>query len=140
MDILESGYIPSNDEIPKDGKKVIIIEDIPYNSLDKESKQKLYELLKYSISHKCLDLIFTGHDFVTTLPTSMRRLFNIFIIYKTPDILSLGSIGSRIGLKNSDFFELFKLCKNQHDNLCIDLTKDTPAPLRLNIYKKIEIQ
>lgn len=138
IDILESGYIPSNTDIPKEGRKVIIFEDLPFSNLDKDSKTKLWALLKYSVSHKCLDLIFTGHDFVSSLPTNLRRLFNVFIIYKTPDISSLSSIGSRIGLKNSDFYELFEFCKSPHDNLCIDLTKDTPAPLRFNIYSKIK--
>lgn len=138
INVLENGYIPSNDDIPKEGKKIIIFEDIVYSSLSKEDKIKLLGLVKYTNSHKNCDICITGHDFITSIPQSLRRLFNVFIIYKTPDVASLSGIGSRIGLKNSDFYELFKLCEKLHDNICIDLTKDSPYPLRFNIYHKIK--
>lgn len=140
IDILEPGYIPSNDEIPKEGKKIIIFEDIPYDSLTKEDKIKLCGLLKYSISHKNTTIIWTGHDFITSVPTNIRRLFNVFVIYKIPDMSILKNIGLKCGLNNDDFVNLFnEFVKDRHDCICIDLTKDSPAPIRFNMFHKIEI-
>lgn len=134
LEIIDS--IPPNSEIEKEGKKVLIIEDIPYDTLSQDEKINLQGLLKYC-THKNLSIIVTGHDFSTSFPAQVRRLFNIFILYKVPDVSSLGSIGTKVGIKNSDFIDLFKLCESDHDNICIDLTKSSPAPLRFNIYKKI---
>jgi len=137
LTILED--IPSNADIPIEGKKVFIMEDVPYTSLSPDQKTDLWGLLKYACSHKNMDIIITGHDFSTSVPPNIRRLFNVFILYKIPDINSLSVIGNKVGLKNNDMHELFQLCSNAHDNVTIDMTQDTPAPLRFNIYKKIAL-
>ena len=141
IQVLPAGYIPSNSEIPIEGRKCIIFEDIPYDTLSKEDKLKMQGLIKYSVSHRNVDFIFSTHDFTTGTPPQLRRLFNVFIIYKIPDVSSLKTIGTRCGLKSEDFQDLFEnFIKEQHDSICIDLTKDSPAPLRLNIYQKIKMQ
>lgn len=129
--------IPSSSEIPKEGKKVFIMEDIPYTSLDPDQKTNLWGLLKYACSHKNTDIIITGHDFSSSVPANIRRLFNIFILSKVSDISSLNAIGSKVGLKNDDIEELLSHCKSQFDNITIDMTKNSPAPIRFNIYNKI---
>jgi hypothetical protein len=140
IDIMENGYIPSNDEIPKEGKKVLIIEDIPHVGLDKQSKNNLLGLIKYACSHKLLDIIYTAHDLTTGVPVELRRMFNVFIIYRMPDLSAIRIAGDKVGISSSDFQKLFqKFIKNPHDNICIDLTKNSPAPLRYNLFNKIKV-
>jgi energy-coupling factor transporter ATP-binding protein EcfA2 len=139
INILPEGQIPHNTEIEKDGKKIIIFEDLPYESLSKEDHINLTGLLKYSTTHKNLSIIFTTHDF-TSIPAKIRRLFNVYIIYKMPDLNSLSVISSRVGMRNTDLQSIFQNCiSTNHDFLMIDLTKNTPVPLRINGYKPIKI-
>jgi hypothetical protein len=49
-------------------------------------------------------------------------------------------IENRVGLPQDMLEELFNIVATGfYDNICIDRTKDTPAPLRLNIFNPIEI-
>lgn len=139
LNILEPGYIPHNEEFDNDEKKIIIFEDLPYESLTKEDKIKLNGILKYSTTHKLLSVIWTTHDF-SSVPPSVRRLFNVFVVYKIPDMQSIRQIGIKAGLNNDDFNYLFnEFVKDRHDSICIDLTNGSPAPIRLNMFHKISV-
>ena len=140
LTVLPPEELPSNKDIEKEGKKIIIFEDIPFESLSKEQKINLQGLIKYSISHKNTSIIWTTHDYITGLPAPYRRLCSVFVIYKMPDISSLTYIGNRCGMKTSEFLDVFKqFCVNCHDNIMVDLTKDSPYPLRYNVFHPIKI-
>lgn len=133
--VLEDGELPHNDDIDVNEKNLIIFEDINYESLSKEQKLDLASLFKYVSSHKNCNIIWSCHDPVTGIPPSIRRLANLYVIFRLPDVSSLSTIGSKCGINANDFQDIFKnFIKKQHDNLCIDMTSNTPAKLRINMY------
>jgi len=49
-------------------------------------------------------------------------------------------ISNRVGMEIDDIQEIFRnICTNRFDSLLIDHTPDTPAPLRKNVFQKIEM-
>ena len=65
-------------------------------------------------------------------------MFNVFIIYKPNDRDELGTIARRVGMTKKDMLYIFDTFMTaKRDTLCIDLTEDTPAPLRKNLFTPI---
>jgi len=115
-------------------KNLLIIDDYDFGSLNRFQLSDLRSLFKYGSTHKGLSIVVATQDFFA-LPSIIRRLSNIYFVWKgSCDIDSLYMIGRRIGFKKAEFAELLDLCKCKFDNICIDLTVDTPAPIRLNGY------
>jgi hypothetical protein len=72
------------------------------------------------------------------LPSIVRRCANVFFLWKIKDKDNVAVLNRRLGLKKNVLFELFqKYLKKPTDSLCYDLTKNTPAPLRLNGFEEI---
>ena len=131
---------PRNDDIDGSQKNLIIFEDLNYDGLSKEQKNDLASLFKYVSSHKNCSIIWTCHDLTTGLAPCIRRLANIYVLFKLSDMSTLNHIGQKCGMTSKDFMEIFKeYIKQPHDNLCIDLTQASPAPLRLNMYQKLKL-
>jgi hypothetical protein len=61
------------------------------------------------------------------------------VLYKNvPDLNSLASVATKVGLSADKLFSIFDTCmEGQRDSLCIDLTANSPAKMRVNGYKKI---
>ena len=119
-------------------KMMVVLEDIPLSHLNKVQKQMLDRLYGYASSHRHVTVITNSQD-VFDVPVGARRCSNLFVIWKSPDLLALSNMASRTGYTPADFRQLFKLCKSKHDSIWIDLTESSPAPLRLNGYDKIEL-
>jgi hypothetical protein len=50
-------------------------------------------------------------------------------------------IENRCGYPKHSFRDIFKtIATGFYDSICVDLTRNTPAPLRLNIWEKIKAQ
>ena len=63
----------------------------------------------------------------------------MFFLYKNvPDLSSLSTVASRTGLNSTQLFNIFSLCKDIRDCLCIDLTPNSPSRLRINGFKKVD--
>lgn len=123
---------------PKKEKMMLVLEDIPLSHLSKIQKEMLDRLYGYASSHRYVTVLCCCQN-CYDCPTTARRCANLFILWKQPDILALTNMAIRTGYTASDFRQLFKLCKSKHDSIWIDCTPDTPAPLRLNGYTKIEL-
>lgn len=138
IDCTVSSEIPSPHDYSNDGlKKLLIIEDFTKENFTKDNIASLSRLFGYTSSHKNLSIFFTCQSFYD-IPKQCRRLCNLFVIFKIPDLTSLKSIGQRVGLSTKNFTSIFEKYINQpHDSLWIDMTKDTPAPYRINGYLKI---
>jgi hypothetical protein len=130
-------HIPSSHEIPGEGKKLLIIEDLDLNSLNKSEMHNLDRLFGYCSSHKSLSIILTCQN-PYNVPPCARRTANIFVFFKQPDITALATLAKRTGMKADDLLEIFcKYIHSAHDSLMIDYTNGTPAPLRINGFTKI---
>ena len=64
---------------------------------------------------------------------------NVYILWKPRSYNELQLIENRVGMKKGTLRELFKTVATKHrDSIMVDMTENSPAPLRLNVFKKIE--
>lgn len=131
--------IPSPDEWPGDGvKTLVVLEDLEYKSMDKEQKHNLDRLFGYVSTHKFTSVILCAQD-AFNVPVCARRCASLFILYKSPDLTAMAKVATKTGMKANDMADLFKDLKIKgHESLWIDLTKNTPFPLRKSGYQLIE--
>lgn len=74
-------------------------------------------------------------------PSILRKIANVFLIYKPNSKVELVSIANRIGMDADDLKDLFKqFCSGYYDFIMIDKTKNTPYPVRKNIYTIIDYE
>ena len=140
IEVVPLSGLPDPVEInPRKEKMLLVLEDVPLSSINREQKQKIDRLFGYSSSHRGVSVICCAQD-AFDVPVGARRSSNIFILWKQPDLNALQLMASRTGFTTSEFRNLFKLCKTKHDSIMIDLTEGTPAPLRFNAYTPIAIK
>ena len=118
-------------------KTLLIIEDMNLSTLPKQDREHLNRLFGYASSHRGVSIAITAQN-PMDIPVAARRMANIFTIWKIPDLNGLMMLASRTGYKKDDFIEFFKMTKNRHDNITIDLTDQSPMPLRFNIFNEIK--
>ena len=130
--------IPEIDFCDRDTKNLLIVDDIELKTLKKQEKARLDRICSYSSTHRNLSICLTSQD-CFNVPPSIRRSANIFFLYKNvPDLSSLSTVASRTGLNSTQLFNIFSLCKDIRDCLCIDLTPNSPSRLRINGFKKVD--
>lgn len=131
-------HVPSPDTWVKNGKTLVIIDDVDFSASGKEEMKNLSRLAGYCSTHKSISLIFCFQEFFHT-PKILRRLCNVYVLWRPNDMESLAIIGRKVGLKTSQIREIFdKLLPEKRDSLCIDLSDGTPFPLRKNIFQIIK--
>ena len=119
-------------------KSLLIIDDYDFASLDRFQLSNLRSLFKYASTHRGLSIIVATQDFFN-LPPIIRRLSDVYFIWKgSADIDSLMQVGRRIGFNKSEFKKLMDMCRDKFDNICVDFTVGSPAPLRFNGYTLIK--
>ena len=124
---------------PRKEKMLLVLEDVPLSSINREQKQKIDRLYGYSSSHRGVSVITCAQN-PFDVPVGARRSSNIFILWKQPDLAALQIMASRTGYSSAEFRNLFKLCKKKHDSIMIDITEKTPCPLRFNAYIPIAMR
>jgi hypothetical protein len=123
--------IPPPDFFNAKGKKAVVLEDIDFLSMSKLQRGNLDRLLGYVSSHKQTSIFITCQNF-HNIPASVRRMCNFFVLYKTNDLTDYNNIAKKVGISIDTFHKTFHNMKNKRDSLWIDLTENTPYPLRLN--------
>jgi predicted AAA+ superfamily ATPase len=130
--------IPSTDEHDGEEKTLIILDDIEFSSLSKIDLKNLDRLVGYDSTHKNISVMISSQD-AFRLPSIVRRCANVMIVWKIKDKDNVAVLNRRLGLKKNVLFELFqKYLKKPTDSLCFDMTKNTPAPLRLNGFELLD--
>lgn len=118
-------------------KTLLIIEDMNLSTLPRQDREYLNRLFGYASSHRGVSIAITAQN-PLDIPVAARRMANIFTIWKIPDLNGLMMMASRTGYKKEDFLQFFKMTKNRHDSITIDLTDGSPMPLRFNIFNEIK--
>jgi hypothetical protein len=133
------GDFPPVDFWDSSQKTLVIIDDIEYSNLTSEQEARMNKLVRYVSSHKNVTCYFTHQNFFS-LPSLVRKLCNVFIIFKPRSSSELKLIANRVGIKPPDIDYIFEnICNQYRDSLCIDLTFNSPAKLRKNIWSKIKM-
>ena len=118
-------------------KRAVIIDDLELTSADVERKRNLAVLFRYGSTHKGLTIYFAHQSFFD-VPTLVKKMGSVFIIWKPRALNEIGLIENRTGLQKGELAELFDKYATKHrDSICIDLSKDSPAKLRLNVFQPI---
>jgi hypothetical protein len=121
-------------------KRAVIIDDLELTSADKERKKRLAILFRYCSTHKGLTVYF-AHQSAFDTPSLIRKMADVWIVWKPRSIIEMHTIENRIGFKKGDLKELFDTVATGHrDSICIDLKENSPCRLRKNIWEKIKIQ
>lgn len=121
-------------------KTVMILDDIEYDFLPKNQKRNLDRIFGYLSSHKNVTVMLCAQN-ITNIPPAVRRMSNIFILFKVPDMELLYLIARKIGIKKKVFMYIFdKYIINYHDSFWIDLTPLSPYPYRINGYNIIDLK
>jgi hypothetical protein len=130
-------HIPSPSELDPTVKRLIILEDLEYNNMDKIQKAALDRLYGYASTHKNTSVLLTAQDGFS-IPAICRRCCNLWVIWRIDDTDSLKAIGRRVGMKSHQFEAIFnKYMPNPKDSLWVDLSDGSPYPLRINGYQMI---
>ena len=117
----------------RDIKKALIIEDMDLSSMNKYEKKTLDRLFGNVSSHDNVSIFYCVQD-PLNVPLCARRVSNFFVLWKQPDLLALSLMGARTGFDQKRFAHLFNKLKDTHDSLWVDLTRNSPYPLRMNGY------
>ena len=118
-------------------KTLVICDDIPLKEMAKDQKSNLDRLFGYVSTHKNISVALTSQD-TFNVPPSVRRCANIFVMWKMVDIDSLATTARKSGLKSNSMYSIFsQLMTGSKDSLWLDLTTDSPYPMRKNGFEII---
>ena len=96
-------------------------------------------LFRYCSTHKGLTIYFAHQSFfdVTSL---VKKMANIYVLWKPRAYSELALIENRVGYAKGTLKELFQTVATGHrDSITVDLTENSPAPLRKNIWERISV-
>ena len=120
-------------------KSVCVIDDIEFSGTNKDELHNLGLLMRYLSTHRNMSIIFS-HQSWFDVPPIVKKMSNVYIVYKPKASNELTMIENRCGAEKGLFKFLFdNVASGYRDNICYDLTENTPAKLRLNLFKVIEI-
>lgn len=125
--------MPEQSFFDRETKKLLIIDDFEFKNMKKDDLRKLSTLFRYASSHKNLS-IFTCTQNFYSLPIIVRRTSNCFVLWDNNDKRYIQDMASKCMIPKKKFLELFSHLTNFHDSLWIDLTKGSPAKIRINGY------
>jgi hypothetical protein len=121
-------------------RRAVIVDDLELTSANKERLKNLAIMFRYASTHKGLTIYFVHQSFFNVLPL-IKKMSNIYVLWKPRAYNELSMIENRVGLPTNTLKELFKTIATGHrDSICVDLTENSPAKLRLNIFQKIEVE
>ena len=134
-------YMPDFTEI-LNGEKVktcIIIDDYEFEKCGAEQLRNLTTLFRMISSHFSVSVLCSYQSFFHC-PSICRKTANAWILYKPKSKQELTCIANRVGMSFDTLRDLFRnYCTQHHDMIMIDDTKDSPYPIRKNIYEIIDI-
>ena len=130
--------IPSPDQWEGKVKTLVILDDVEFKSLSKIQKANLDRLVGFVSTHKNISVCITSQD-VFNIPAIVRRCSNLWVLWKSNDIISMSSVAGKSGMILEEFKSIFdNLITEDRDSLWIDNTSGSPAPLRKNGYEIID--
>ena len=120
-------------------KRLVVIDDVEFERADKTRIQNLAVLFRYVSSHKGMSVALLHQSFFH-VPTIVKKTASIFLLWKPRSTSEYALLDNRCGLPNGTLHMLFKtISPGEQDNVMIDHTPNSPAPIRLNIWTKVEI-
>lgn len=120
-------------------KTCIVLDDVEYSKLSKEQEARMNKLFRYGSSHKNITIYVTHQNFYS-LPVLIRKLCNVYVLWRPRSLMELRTIAHRVGYSAKALDYIFEhVCTEHRDSLCIDHHHNSPAVLRKNLWEKIEL-
>ena len=129
------GECPQMEDFDPNQKTCCVIDDIALKALPKEEKKRLDRLCGNWSTHRNISVILTSQQ-PNQLPASIRRMMNVFCLWRSTDAQSLMDIALKCGITSGDLQGLLKLLHGPKDSLMIDLT-GSPYRYRRNVFEVI---
>jgi hypothetical protein len=121
-------------------KTCVILDDFEWIKCSKEDQRKLSTLVRFISSHRNCSTMLSFQTFFDCPPIA-RKCATQFMIYKPNSRMELDTISNRCGLSVDGIRHIFKkICNKPYDHLMVDLSINTKAKLRRNIYEKIQLE
>lgn len=130
--------IPSLDSWDREKKNLLIIDDVDLAHLDKISKSTLDRTCGFTSTHNNLSVFILVQDLLQVKP-NIRRMMTGYALWKVPDMDSMCVLARRTGIKRKWFSQIVKMLKSYHDHIFVDMSNNSPAPVRINLYNKVTI-
>ena len=131
-----------SDAIDPDNKKknICIIDDLECSGGDKEQLHNLGLLFRYLSTHRNMSVIFSHQSFFNC-PPLIRKMANFFVLWRPRALNEMATINNRVGLEKGLLKYIFdNIATGYRDSICIDLTENSPAKLRMNLFDVLEIE
>ena len=136
---LVTDHLPSVESFDPDYKNCLVIDD--YRAKTTHDKNLLDRLFGFASSHRRTTVIMAVQDLFAIWTPTIQRMSDVFVLWKTHDENQFRMICNRVGMKEAEIESIFTdLHFGKRDSLMIDKTPDSPAPLRKNIFDKIEFE
>jgi hypothetical protein len=130
--------IPDLSMFDKNIKTLLIFDDHDLTKLSPIQKRNLSELFRCN-THVGLSLGIAYQSFFD-VPIIVRNTATQFVLWKMHDKIQTSAIAKKVGLNKNQLHYLIDTYLTDHyDFIMVDLSKDTPAYLRKNIFEKLEV-
>jgi hypothetical protein len=121
-------------------KTLCILDDLEFEKNAKQRLENLTVLFRYASSHKGISIMLAHQNFFS-VPIIVKKLSNIYVCWKPQALNEMAMIENRVGLEAGVMRDLFAtVATKPTDSICIDRTRDTPAPVRINIFNRVIIE
>ena len=119
-------------------KTLLVFDDFDLTKLNNIQKRNLSELFRCN-THVGLSLAISYQSF-SDVPVLVRNVATQFVLWRVHNKTETSGVARKVGLsKNQLHYLLDTYMTSHYDNLMIDLSKDSPAFLRKNIFEKLEV-
>ena len=119
-------------------KSCLFVDDFELSNASKEQIARINKTFRYVSSHKNVTIYISNQNFFE-LNSLIRKLCNVFVIWKPRSTTELKTIANRIGLKPEQLEYIFdNICTGHRDSLMVDFNHNSPALFRKNIFEKID--
>jgi len=143
-DDMQGGSVEFFDEIPdlkefpslKDGAKktLLILDDLDTKRMSTKQRSAWDRITGHVSTHRHCSVIACTQQFFNLTP-NIRRNMSCYIIFKPRNRRTLTEIGAQLGEDLPAIFDA--CCTGRHDSVWVDLSPNSPAPLRVNGFTKI---
>jgi len=130
--------IPALESFDKNIKTLVVFDDFDMSKLNPLQKKNLSQLVRCH-THVGVSVAISYQSFFDT-PTIVRNCATQFILWRTHNRNESSVIAKKVGLNKKQLqYVLDRYMLSHYDNVMIDLSKDTPAFLRKNIFEELPI-
>ena len=130
--------IPAPDEyFDNEEKTLLVLDDICFVDLDKESKKKLDRLVGFISSHCNVSIAIANQDYFSVIPIA-RKCASIHVIWRPTCSDELNTVSRRTGVSAKKIIHIFETqMPEPTDSLTINLIKGAPHRLVKNGFEPI---